>query len=52
MASVGKKGRPDLDPVRIKRLRADAARPMSVNLAEGIEWSKKLMSFVGSARKA
>jgi hypothetical protein len=44
-------GKPDTDPARIAQLRADAKRPMSVNLAEGIAWSRKLMTFVGAARK-
>jgi hypothetical protein len=35
---------------RIRRLREDARRPMSVNLAEGIALSHKLMRFTGSAR--
>jgi hypothetical protein len=32
------------------RLREDARRPMSVNLAEGIALSHKLMRFVGATR--
>lgn len=36
--------------VRLSRLREDAKRPMSVNLAEGIALSHKLMRFTGSAR--
>lgn len=38
------------EAVRLHRLREDAQRPMSVNLAEGIALSHKLMRFVGSAR--
>jgi hypothetical protein len=38
------------EAVRIQRLRDDAQRPMSVNLAEGIALSHKLMQFVGIAR--
>lgn len=38
------------EAVRVQRLQADAQRPMSVNLAEGIALSHKLMRFVGSAR--
>jgi hypothetical protein len=34
---------------RVRRLREDARRPMSVNLAEGIALSHKLMSFSGAA---
>jgi len=36
--------------VRVQRLRDDAQRPMSINLAEGIALSHKLMQFVGTAR--
>jgi hypothetical protein len=38
--------------VRVQRLREDAQRPMSVNLAEGIALSHKLMRFTGAARKS
>lgn len=38
------------EAVRLRRLREDARRPMSVNLAEGIALSHKLMRFVGAAR--
>lgn len=37
---------------RVRRLRKDARRPLSVNLVEGIALSHKLMSFAGTARKA
>jgi hypothetical protein len=40
----------EAEAVRLHRLRVDAQRPMSVNLAEGIALSHKLMRFVGSAR--
>lgn len=40
------------EEVRVRRLREDAKRPMSVNLAEGIELSRKLAAFAGAARKA
>ncbi|MGN6557322.1 MAG: hypothetical protein ACTHLH_04840 [Solirubrobacterales bacterium] len=40
------------DAVRAQRLREDARRPMSVNLAEGIALSHKLMRFTGAARKS
>jgi hypothetical protein len=36
---------------RVRRLREDAKRPLSVNLAEGIVLSHKLMTFVGAALK-
>jgi hypothetical protein len=38
------------EAVQLNRLREDARRPMSVNLAEGIALSHKLMRFAGSAR--
>jgi hypothetical protein len=38
------------EAVRVQRLREDAQRPISVNLAEGIALSHKLMRFAGSAR--
>lgn len=40
------------DAVRLQRLREDAQRPISVNLAETIALSHKLMRFAGSARKS
>jgi len=40
------------DAVRVQRLREDAQRPMSVNLAEGIALSHKLMRFTGAAQKS
>jgi hypothetical protein len=40
----------EAEAVRLNRLREDAQRLMSVNLAEGIALSHKLMRFVGSAR--
>ncbi len=40
------------EATRLKRLREDAQRPISVNLAEGIALSHKLMRFAGAARKA
>lgn len=39
------------EAVRVQRLREDAQRPMSVNLAEGIALSHKLMRFAGSAKR-
>jgi hypothetical protein len=41
-----------VDAIRARRLREDARRPLSVNLAEGIALSHKLMRFTGAARKA
>jgi hypothetical protein len=38
------------EAIRVQRLRDDARRPMSVNLAEGIALSHKLMQFVGASR--
>ncbi|HEX5525955.1 MAG TPA: hypothetical protein VFX44_02015 [Solirubrobacterales bacterium] len=40
------------ETVRRQRIRADAQRPISVNLAEGIALSHKLMRFAGAARKS
>lgn len=40
------------EATRVRRLREDARRPLSVNLAEGIALSHKLMLFAGAARKA
>jgi hypothetical protein len=39
------------DAERVRRLREDARRPISVNLAEGIALSHKLMRFTGAALK-
>lgn len=56
MESIQRAGKPSKDAaaeaeaVRLRRLREDAQRPMSVNLAEGIALSHKLMRFTGSAR--
>jgi hypothetical protein len=38
------------EAIRVQPLRDDARRPMSINLAEGIALSHKLMQFVGTAR--
>jgi len=40
------------EQVRVQRLRKDAQRPISVNLAETIALSHKLMRFAGSARRS
>jgi hypothetical protein len=40
------------EAVRVQRLREDAKRPISVNLAETIALSHKLMRFAGSARQS
>jgi hypothetical protein len=42
--------KPALDPERVRRLRRDAKRSMSKNLAEGIALSHTLLRFVGVAR--
>jgi len=36
---------------RVRRIREDAQRPMSVNLAETIALSHKLLEIAGSARR-
>lgn len=40
------------EAVRVQRLREDAQRSLSVNLAEGIALSHKLMQFTGAARNS
>ena len=56
MESIQRASKPSKDAAaeaeanRLNRLREDARRPMTVNLAEGIALSHKLMQFVGSAR--
>lgn len=40
------------EAVRVQRLREDAQRPISVNLAEGIALSHKLMRFQGAAKRS
>jgi hypothetical protein len=40
------------EAVRVRRLRDDAQRPISVNLAEGIALSHKLLRFTGTARRS
>lgn len=40
------------EAIRVVRLREDAQRSISVNLAEGIALSHKLMRFTGAAIKA
>ena len=40
------------EATRLQQLREDARRPISVNLAEGIALSHKLMRFTGAARKS
>lgn len=56
VASIQQSGEAQKDPaavaeaIRVQRLREDARRPMSINLAEGIALSHKLMQFVGTAR--
>jgi hypothetical protein len=38
-----------LDPIRVRRLRHDAKRPIAKNLAEGIALSHALLRFAGVA---
>ncbi len=40
------------EAIRRQRLREDAQRSISVNLAEGIALSHKLMRFTGAARQS
>jgi hypothetical protein len=39
------------EAIRVQRMREDARRPISVNLAETIALSHKLMQFAGAARR-
>lgn len=41
----------EAEAVRLSRLRRDAQRPMSVNLAETIALSHQLLEFAGAARR-
>lgn len=50
MSKSSKDAAAEAEAIRVNRLREDARRPISVNLAEGIALSHKLMRFVGSAR--
>lgn len=57
MGSTGDAGKAkdaaaEAEAVRLRRLRKDAERPMSVNLAEGIALSHQLMQFTGAARRS
>jgi hypothetical protein len=40
------------EAIRLRRLREDARRPLSVNLAEGIALSHQLMAFAGAAHRS
>jgi hypothetical protein len=40
------------EAVRVRRLREDAQRPISTNLAETIALSHKLMRLAGAARRS
>lgn len=57
MASIQQPGQASKDPaaaaeaVRIRRLREDARRPMSVNLAETIALSHALLKMAASAQR-
>jgi hypothetical protein len=51
-AGKSKKGpAAESEAVRVQRLQRDARRPMSVNLAEGIALSHRLIRFSGAARQ-
>jgi hypothetical protein len=52
MAADDEQPHPGIDPTRVRRLREDAQRPMSTNLAEGIALSHLLARFVGVASRA
>jgi len=48
---VADRGAREMEAVRIERLQADARRPMSVNLAEAIALSHKLLKFADAPRR-
>jgi hypothetical protein len=49
-AKQSKDAAAEAEAVRLSRLRKDAQRPMSVNLAETIALSHQLLEFAGAAR--
>jgi hypothetical protein len=51
VADNNEQPKPVYDAARARRLREDAGRPMSVNLAEGIALSHLLARFVGVASR-
>ena len=51
-AKVGSAGAASAEALRVQRLREDARRPLSANLAEGIALSHKLLRFTGAALKS
>jgi hypothetical protein len=51
-SSTPKDAAAQAEAIRRQRLREDAKRSMSVNLAEGIALSHQLMQFAGSARRS
>jgi hypothetical protein len=51
-AKVGSSAAAKSEAVRVQRLREDARRSVSTNLAEGIALSHKLMRFTGAAHKS
>jgi hypothetical protein len=51
-AKVSPTAAADAEATRVQRLREDAQRPVSVNLAEGIALSHKLLRFTGAALKS
>lgn len=49
-AKDGPSSAANAEALRIRRLREDARRPLSVNLSEGIALSHKLLRFTGGAQ--
>jgi hypothetical protein len=49
---ISSAGAAGAEVVRVQRLREDAQRPISINLAETIALSHKLMRFAGVARRS
>lgn len=50
-ADKGRDAAAEAEAVRLSRLRKDAQRPMSVNLAETIALSHQLLRLAGAARR-
>ena len=50
-AKVSSTAAAEAEALRVRRLREDAQRPLSENLAEGIALSHKLLRFAGAALK-
>ncbi|HEX6229977.1 MAG TPA: hypothetical protein VFZ41_11015 [Solirubrobacterales bacterium] len=48
---TSRRGPAEAEAVRVRRLREDARRPLSVNLAETIALSHELINVAGAAKR-